>query len=346
MIERTLKAVFVLQLEKFVNKSFLNCWSFSLSSLALGLAMASNAGAQAFPSKPIRLVIPFAPGGVVDLTARQIGPKLSEALGQPVLIENRSGAGGTLAADYVAKSTPDGHTLLVAFDSHAVNPHIYKTDLRYDTFKDLAPVTFIGRIPLLLATSPAYPANDMPAFLNMAKSKPGTISYASVGAGSSGHLAAEQLKLLSGTDMLHIPYKGGAPALSALMGEQVQLIVFAAGAGVPLVRGGKIKPLAVSGKQRSSALPNVPTMAEAGYPQLDSGAWMGLLAAAGTPAPIISRLNAEMAKVLKDPELIKRLADQAVELSSSTPEQFGALVKSEHDKWGKVIKDAKLNVAQ
>jgi tripartite-type tricarboxylate transporter receptor subunit TctC len=319
--------------------------SWLLGATAIAMGLAAPVQAQSFPSKPIRLVIPFAPGGVVDLTARQIGPKLSEAIGQPVLIENRSGAGGTLAADHVAKSAPDGHTLLFAFDSHAVNPHIYKSELRYDTFKDFAPVTFVGSIPLLLATSPAYPAQDMPAFLNLARSKPGAVSYASVGAGSSGHLAAEQLKLLAKVDMLHVPFKGGAPALAALMGEQVQLIVFAAGAGVPLVRGGKIKPLAVSGKQRSSAMPNVPTMAEAGYPQLDSGAWMGLLAPAGTPAAVIGRLNAEVAKVLKDPELIKRLADQAVELSSSTPEQFGALVRSEHDKWGKVIRDAKLDVA-
>ena len=317
-----------------------------VGGLLLALSLSSPAAAQSFPSKPIRLIIPFAPGGVVDITARQLGPKLSEALGQPVLVENKSGAGGTLAADFVAKSAPDGHTLLVAFDSHAVNPHIYKGELRYDTFKDLAPISFIGSIPLLLATSPAFPANDMPAFLSAAKSKPGTISYASVGAGSSGHLAAEQLKLLAKVDMLHVPFKGGAPALSALMGEQVQLIVFAAGAGVPLVRGGKIKALAVSGKRRSSAFPGVPTMAEAGYPQLDSGAWMGLLAAAGTPAPVIARLNAELAKVLKDPDLIKKLADQAVELSSSTPEELGALVRAEHDKWGKVIKDANLNVAQ
>jgi tripartite-type tricarboxylate transporter receptor subunit TctC len=328
-----------------MNAGLLGRRSWLLGATAVAMGLAAPVQAQSFPSKPIRLVIPFAPGGVVDLTARQIGPKLSEAIGQPVLIENRSGAGGTLAADHVAKSAPDGHTLLFAFDSHAVNPHIYKSDLRYDTFKDFAPVTFVGSIPLLLATSPAYPAQDMPAFLNLARNKPGSVSYASVGAGSSGHLAAEQLKLLAKVDMLHVPFKGGAPALAALMGEQVQLIVFAAGAGVPLVRGGKIKPLAVSGKQRSSAMPSVPTMAEAGYPQLDSGAWMGLLAPAGTPAAVIGRLNAEVAKVLKDPELIKRLADQAVELSSSTPEQFGALVRSEHDKWGKVIRDAKLDVA-
>ena len=328
-----------------MNAASLGRRSCLMGAAAIAMGLAAPVGAQSFPSKPIRLVIPFAPGGVVDLTARQIGPKLSEAIGQPVLIENRSGAGGTLAADHVAKSAPDGHTLLFAFDSHAVNPHIYKSELRYDTFKDFAPVTFVGSIPLLLATSPAYPAQDMPAFLNLARSKPGAVSYASVGAGSSGHLAAEQLKLLAKVDMLHVPFKGGAPALAALMGEQVQLIVFAAGAGVPLVRGGKIKPLAVSGKQRSSAMPNLPTMAEAGYPQLDSGAWMGLLAPAGTPAAVVGRLNAEVAKVLKDPELIKKLADQAVELSSSTPEQFGALVRSEHDKWGKVIRDAKLDVA-
>lgn len=324
----------------------LNQFVLPLSAVLLTLSMSATSLAQGFPNKPIRLVIPFAPGGVVDTTARVIGPKLSEALGQPVLIDNKSGAGGTLAAEFVVNSAPDGHTLLFAFDSHAVNPHIYKSDLRYDTFKDLAPVSFIGSIPLLLATSPAFPANDIAAFIQVARSKPGTISYASVGAGSSGHLAAEQLKLLGKFDMLHIPFKGGAPALSALMGEQVQLIVFAAGAGVPLVRGGKIKALAVSGKRRSSALPNVPTMAEAGYPQLDSGAWMGLLAPANTPASVISRLNAEIGKVLKDPELIKRLADQAVDLSGSTPEEFGALVRAEHDKWGKVIKDANLNVSQ
>jgi len=329
-----------------MNKKKLCRWAFCSSIALLGIAIAGGVAAQGFPSKPIRLVVPFAQGGVVDITARQIGPKLSEALGQPVLIENRSGAGGTLAADHVAKSVPDGHTLFIAFDSHAVNPHIYKSDLRYDTFKDLAPISFVGSIPLLLATSPAFPAKDISSFIQVAKSKPGTISYASVGAGSSGHLAAEQLKLLANVDMLHIPFKGGAPALSALMGEQVQLIVFAAGAGVPLVRGGKIKPLAVSGMRRSSALPNVPTMAEAGYPQLDSGAWMGLLAPAGTPAPVIARLNSELAKVLNDPELIKKLADQAVDLSSSTPEELGSLIRSEHDKWGKVIKDAKLNVSQ
>jgi tripartite-type tricarboxylate transporter receptor subunit TctC len=335
-----------LRLEQVLNKKFLSHWALRSSIAMLGLAFAGGVAAQAFPSKPIRLVIPFAPGGVVDVTARQIGPKLSEALGQPVLIDNRSGAGGTLAADHAAKSAPDGHTLLVAFDSHAVNPHIYKQDLRYDTFKDFAPISFIGSIPLLLATSPAFPAKDIPSFIQVAKSKPGTISYASVGAGSSGHLAAEQLKLLANVDMLHIPYKGGAPALSALMGEQVQLIVFAAGAGVPLVRSAKIKALAVSGTRRSSALPGVPTMAEAGYPQLDSGAWMGLLAPAGTPAPVIARLNSELAKVLNDPELIKKLADQAVDLSSSTPEELGSLIRAEHDKWGKVIRDAKLNVSQ
>jgi tripartite-type tricarboxylate transporter receptor subunit TctC len=333
-------------MEQTLNQSTTRQSSFRWLSAIVGMAIASTLAAQSFPNKTIRMVVPFAPGGVVDVTARQIAPKLSEALGQPVLIENRSGAGGTLAADHVAKAAPDGHTLLVAFDSHAVNPHIYKTELRYDTFKDLAPITFIGSIPLLLATNLSFAAHDMGSFIQAAKAKPGAISYASVGAGSSGHLAAEQLKLLANIDMLHVPFKGGAPALAALMGQQVDLIVFAAGAGVPLVLSGKIKPLAVSGKRRSSALPGVPTMAEAGYPQLDSGAWIGLLAPAGTPAPVIARLNLEVSKVLKDPELIKKLADQAVDLTSSTPEELGALIRAEHDKWGKVIRDAKLNVAQ
>jgi tripartite-type tricarboxylate transporter receptor subunit TctC len=212
--------------------------------------------------------------------------------------------------------------------------------------KDFAPVSLVGRIPLVFAAHPSFPANSIPELVKMAKARPGSLTYGSVGAGSSGHLAAEQLKLLAGIDLLHVPYKGGAPALTALMGEQVHLIVFAAGAAVPHMKAGRVKGLAVTGVKRSPAMPGVPTMVEAGYPQLDSGAWMGVVAPAGTPAPVIARLHSEIAKATKDPAMAGKLADQAVELVGSSPEEFGAFIRSEYDKWGKLIRDAKLNIEQ
>ena len=301
--------------------------------------------AQSYPSKPVKIVVPFAAGGVVDVTARQLGQKFTEALGQAFVVENKAGAGGTIAAELVAKSPPDGHTLLLAFDSHAVNPHVYK-NLRFNTFEDFAPISFVGSIPLLFVASNNLPANDIASLIRLAKSGQTKISYGSVGAGSSGHLAAEQLNLLDGIQMLHVPFKGGAPAMNALMGDQVNLVIFAATAAVPLVNAGKIKPLAVSGTRRSTALPNVPTMPEAGFPQFNSGAWMGLLAPAGTPAPIIQKLNQELSKAIADPELVKKLGELAIQLSSSTPEELGAFIRSEHDKWGRLIKEVKLNIEQ
>jgi tripartite-type tricarboxylate transporter receptor subunit TctC len=318
-----------------------------LQAGAAGAAVVASGGvlAQAFPSRPIRIVVGFAAGGIVDVTARQLGQKLSETLGQPIVVDNRAGAGGSLATEFVAKAPPDGYTLLMAFDTHAVNPLIYK-GLRFDTFKDFAPVSAVGSIPLLFATPPNFPANNMAEFIQQAKARPGALSYGSVGAGSSGHLAAEQFKLLTGTNMLHVPFKGGAPALTALMGEQIQLLVFAAGAAVPLVRTGKVKALAVTGTKRSAALPSTPTMAEAGYPQLNSGAWMGIVAPAGTPPAIVNQLQAAIARAVKDPALSASLADQAVELASSTPAEFGGFIRAEHDKWGKLIADAKLDIQQ
>jgi len=311
----------------------------------LALALAGAAQGQPYPSKPVHLVVPFPPGGIVDITARQIGNKIHESTGQPVVVENRSGAGGSIGTDFVAKSAPDGYTVLMAFDTHAVNPHVYRK-LPFDTFKDLTPVSMVGRIPLVFAASSSFPAKSVADLVKTARAKPGSIAYGSVGAGSSGHLAAEQFKLLAGIDLLHVPFKGGAPALTALMGEQVQLIVFAAGAAVPHIKAGKVKGLAVTGKTRSPAMPDVPTMAEQGYPQLDSGAWMGIVAPAGTPRPVIDRLRAEIAKAVKDPGVAGKLADQAVELAASTPEEFGAFIRAEHDKWGKLIRDAKLDLTQ
>ncbi len=309
------------------------------------LAVVGVAAAQDYPSRPIRAIVPFPPGGVVDIVARTVGQKMSEGLGQTLVIDNRGGAGGSIGTDVAAKALADGYSVLFAFDTHAVNPHVYKT-IRFDTLKDFAPVALIVRIPLVVAALPTFPASSMKELVALAKAKPGGYSYASVGAGSSGHLATEQFKLLTGIDLLHVPYKGGAPAVTDLLGGHVNLAVIAAGAAVPHLRAGRLKGLAVSGAQRSGAMPSVPTMVESGYPQLESGAWVGLVVPTGTPAPIIARLNAEILKAIRDPALVARLAEQSIEVAGSTPEQFGRFIRTEHDKWGKLIKDAKLSIEQ
>lgn len=317
---------------------------FCAAGILLALT-STGAAAQGFPDRPLKLVVPFAAGGIVDLTARQVGQKMSEQLGQPVVIDNRPGAGGSLGTDFVAKSPADGYTLLMAFDTHAVNPLIYK-GMKFDTFKDFAPVSAIGTIPLVFASTPNFPAKTLQELISQSKARPGGVSYGSVGAGSSGHLAAEQFRYLSGANMVHIPFKGGAPAMTALMGDQIQLLVFAAGIAVPQIQAGKLTGLAVTGTRRSKALPGVPTAAEAGYPQLNSGAWMGILAPARTPAPVISRLHAAIAKAVSDPAVVAALSVQAVELEASGSAEFGSFIQAEHDKWSKVIKDAKLDLSQ
>ena len=307
------------------------------------LALSASASGQDYPSKPIRMVVPFPAGGVVDFVARQIGQKMADSMGQPVIVENRVGAGGTIATEATARAAPDGYTVLVVFDSHAVNSHIYK-NLRYDIFKDLVSVSLVAQIPLALMTPRSFAANTIADVVRMAKEKPGALNYGSPGPGTSGHLAAEQFKLLAGVDILHVPYRGGAPLLTALLGEQVQLGIAAPTAFLSNVADGKLKALAVTGRQRSPALPNVPTLIEAGYPALDSGAWVGVVVTAGTPAAVIARLNSEVAKAVKDPTLSNVFFKQMIEPVGSTPSVFDAFLRAEHDKWGKVIKDAKLDL--
>jgi len=313
------------------------------------LTIATAAGAQEYPHRPIRIVVPFPAGGLVDTVARHVASKLADALGQralAVVVDNRGGAGGSLGTEMVARSAPDGYTLLMVVDTHAVNPHIYRS-LRYNIFTDLAPISLVVKIPLVIVAHPSLPADSIKELVALAKSKPGALSYASAGgAGTAGHLAAEQFKLLAGIDMVHVPYNGGAPAIADLLGGQVQLSFIATSVTVPHVRANKLKAIALSGSRRSAALPNVPTTAESGFPQLDTGAWVGFLAPGGTPAPIVSRLSREVANVLKDPDIRGKLTEQAMDIVASTPAEFGAFVRSEHDKWGKLIKDANLNIAQ
>lgn len=317
--------------------------TFVKAALVSALAFFSCGGAiaQEYPSKPIRMVVPFPAGGVVDYVARQVSQRMAESMAQTIVVENRPGASGALATEAVAKSPADGYTLLVVFDSHVVNPHVLK-DLRYDIFKDLQSVSLVAQIPLALMTYPTFPANNVPDLLREAKSK--SLNYGTPGAGTSGHLAMEQLKLLANVDMLHVPFRGGAPLMTALLGEQVQLGVAAPGAFMSNIRDGKLKAIAVTGKKRSPALPNVPTMAEAGFPGLDSGAWIGLLVPAGTPAAVVDRLNKEVVKAVRDPEVSKLLLQQTVESVGSTPAEFDQFLRAEYTKWGKVVSDAKLNV--
>jgi tripartite-type tricarboxylate transporter receptor subunit TctC len=308
---------------------------------ALALFFCGGAIAQDYPSKPIRMVVPFPAGGVVDYVARQVGQRMSESMGQTIVVENRAGASGALATEGVASSPADGYTLLVVFDSHVVNPHVLK-DLRYDIFKDLQSVSLIAQIPLALMTYPTFPANTVSDLLREAKSK--SLNYGTPGAGTSGHLAMEQLKLLANVDMLHVPFRGGAPLMTALLGEQVQLGVAAPGAFMSNIRDGKLKAIAVTGKQRSPALPNVPTMAEAGFPALNSGAWIGLLVPAGTPAAVVDKLNKEVVKAVRHPEVSTALLQQTVEPVGSTPKEFDQFLRAEYEKWGKVVSDAKLSL--
>ena len=308
---------------------------------ALAIFSCSGAMAQDYPSKPIRMVVPFPAGGVVDYVARQVSQRMSESMGQTIVVENRPGASGAIATEAVAGSPADGYTLLVVFDSHVVNPHVLK-NLRYDIFKDLQSVSLIAQIPLAVMTYPKFPADTVADMLREAKTK--SLNFGTPGTGTSGHLAMEQLKLLANVDMLHVPFRGGAPLMTALLGEQVQLGVAAPGAFMSNIRDGKLKAIAVTGKQRSPALPNVPTMAEAGFPALDSGAWIGLLAPAGTPAAVVDKLNKEVVKAVRHPDVSKLLLEQTVESVGSTPAEFDQFLRDEYNKWGKVVSDAKLNL--
>ena len=313
-------------------------------ALFVSLAIAASAAvAQDYPSKPLRAIVPFPPGGVVDTVARQVASKMSESMGQQVVVDNRAGASGPIGTALAAKSPRDGYTILFAFDTHAVNPHIYK-NLAFDTLKDFEPVSLVVKIPLAIAAAANVPASNLRELVALAKANPGKYSYASVGAGSSGHLAAEQLKLLSGIELVHVPYKGGGPAVADLLGGQIPFAFLAAGVVTQHIRTGKLKGLALTSAQRSAALPNVPTTAEEGFPQFDSGAWVGVVVPAGTPAAVIDRLNTEVVKAARDPAVSGKLSDQTMVVVASTPAQLNEFIRAEHEKWGRLIREAKLNL--
>ena len=306
-----------------------------------GLVLAcctSLASAQAWPSKPVRWIVPFAPGGTTDILARTIGEKLSVALGQPVIIDNRPGAGGGVGAELAAKSAPDGYTLVGGtISTHAINASLY-SKLPYDPVKDFAPITLIARLPNMLVINPRIPANNVRELIALMKAKPGTFSFASSGNGTSQHLSGELFRSMAGVEMQHIPYKGSPPALQDVVAGQVSMTFDNITTAWPLAKGGQLRALAVTTAKRSPVAPDVPTLAEAGLTGYEIGSWQGVFAPAGTPPEIIRRLNTEIVKIINMPDVRDKLLGLGAEPVGDTPEEFAALVRTEVVKWADVVK--------
>ena len=298
--------------------------------------------AQNYPVRPVRLLVPSTPGGSVDTLARSIGTRLSDKWGQQVVIDNRSGAGGVIAAETTAKAIPDGYTLLMCtVSSCATNVSLHKS-LPYDPLRDFAPVSLVATQNLMLVVHPSVPASSVKDLVAAAKASPGKFSFASAGSGTGSHLSGELLKVLAGIDLLHVPYKGIAPGLLDVIGGQVSMAFPSIISGTPQWKSGKVRALAVTGSKRSPVAPELPTMMEAGVKGYESATWYGVLAPAKTPPAIVKQLNAEIVGVLKQPEVRDRIAKDGAEPVGSTPEEFGAYMRSEIAKWGKVIRAAKI----
>lgn len=307
-------------------------------ALATGSLVAlTPALAQEWPNKPVRLIVSFAPGGVTDLIARAIQPRLSEALGQPVVIDNRPGAGGTVAEALLARAAPDGYTLLMTADSVPANPHLIH-NLTYDTLKDLQPVSMLMRVPLVLLVNPSVPANTVKEFVAYVRANPGKVSYASPGIGTSNHLYSEVFKDMTDIDMAHVAYKGGGPAMTDLMGGHVQALLITSTLAAPQIASGKVKALAVTSEKRSPQMPNVPTFAESGYPDFKPQQWSGLFVPAGTPPTVVARIQAEFAKAIRSPDVATRLHELGADPVLSSPAEFASFIRKDYDTLGKLIK--------
>jgi tripartite-type tricarboxylate transporter receptor subunit TctC len=305
---------------------------------------ASISVAQTYPSKPVRIIVQYGPGSTIDIMARLIAPKLTEALGQPVIVENRAGAGGAIGMDMAAKAAPDGHTLTIGATGPSVtNPLLYpKTP--FDPMRDFAYISLIATGPAVIAVHPSIPAKTVKELVALAKARPGALNYGTAGVGTSPHLAAELFMLVTGTRIEHVPYKGNAEAITDLLGGQISIVFTGVPPVVPLMQAGKVKLLATTGNKRIATIPDLPTIAEAGYPGAAMGIWYGLIAPAATPKDIIARLHKEITRIQTLPDMRERFIQLGTEPTTNTPEQFTALVRSELDKWGKVIKAANIKV--
>jgi tripartite-type tricarboxylate transporter receptor subunit TctC len=304
----------------------------------------AGAAAQAYPVKPIRFVIPYPPGGASDVTARIIGAKMTEAWGQQVVIDNRQGANGIIALENVAKSAPDGYTILMAnVGPNAINPVVY-SKLPYDAIRDFAPVTLTTKVPQVIVANAYLPVKNIRELVALAKAKPEQIVFASGGSGSSNHLAFELFKSMAGVKIVHVAYKGDAPAMTDAISGYVQLTMPTVIAAAPHINSGKLKPLAVGTPKRVPALPGVPTVAESGVPGYESESWGGVMSRAGTPQPVIERLHAEITRILKQPDVREKLEALGGEIVGSTPSEFSAYLKAEIAKWDKVAKTANIRL--
>jgi tripartite-type tricarboxylate transporter receptor subunit TctC len=313
--------------------------AFAGMTMFAAVMCASSAFAQTYPSKPIRIVVPYPPGGFNDTLGRTLAAKFTEAWGQPAVVENKPGANTVIGTDYVAKAAPDGYTLLIVAFPFAVTPSLLKS-MPYDTVKDFAPVAWAAVSPNVLVVNPSLPVKSVAELVALAKAKPNSLSYASTGNGSSNHISMELFKSLAGVEIVHIPYKGSGPAVTDLLGGQVQLMFDNAPNVMPQVKAGKLRALGMSSAKRSAFAPDIPTVAESGVPGYEVAVWFGLVAPAGTPREIIQKLNAEVLRILAMPDVRERFVSQGVEPVGSTPEQFGEHIRSQMAKWSKVVQDA------
>lgn len=305
----------------------------------LALALASTAAAQTFPSRPVRLLIPYPPGGSAELLARPIAKRLGEVWGQPVVLDFKAGAGGTIASDALAKSAPDGHALIMVLAAHAINATLYPK-LPYDTLKDFAPVTLAASLPLVLEVNPAVPARTASELIALARARPGSLNYASAGNGNTSHLIGELFKATAGIEMQHVPYKGSGPAVVALMGGEVQLMFDSLSSSLAQINAGKLRPLAVASRARSPALPNVPTISESALPGFVVEGWYGFLAPAGTPKALVARISRDINDAMAHAETREKIVSLGYDVLGSTPEQFDAHIRAEVTRWAKVVKDS------
>ncbi|KAI3595180.1 BUG/TctC family periplasmic protein [Cupriavidus necator H850] len=314
--------------------------ALSICVLAFG---AGTAQAQAYPSKPIRLVVPFPPAGATDVLGRAIAQKLSEGLGQPVTVENRPGAGSTIGADVVAKAAHDGYTLLLASGSLAIASNLY-SKLSFDILKSFTPISLVGHVPHMLVVNPSVPANSVKELIALAKARPGQLSAASQGNGTLSHLELEMFKISTGVDILHVPYKGSNNVMSDLLAGNVSVFFDSVPSSMPLVKAGKLKALGVVGTKRLPTSPDIPTLSEAGLPGFEAKNWFALLAPAGTPKEIVELLNAQVQKAVASPDLVSQLASQGVILEGGTSKQLAALMQNDVAKWGKLVKAANVHL--
>ena len=318
------------------------CMRLAVLGAAL-LAVAGGAFAQAFPNRPVRLLVPYSAGGPTDLLARAMAPKMAERLGQPALVENRLGAGGSVAMEAVAKGPPDGHLIGIGLTgTHAINPHLY-AKLPYDPLKDFAPITPIVAYVNVLVVNPGVPARSVAELIAYAKANPGKVAYASGGKGASNHLAGEVLSMVTGEPLLHVPYKGNAPAMTDVIAGNVVFMFDILGTALPQVRAGKVRALAVTSARRSQYAPEIPTMKESGvdgFEQAGADLWIGVFAPPGTPPPVVQRLHAEIVKAMNAPEVVERVRALAYDVWTLQPEEFAAHLRSDYVKWGKVVKAA------